>query len=105
MENFFYFCGFLFLNWYFYALIKNSNMTSNSLYEKNRNLRSQARDSLIAFVNMICISDMDSLRTQASMLSMLTSQTDEITRKSGVIFFKLTDRDSKIYLKLFFLIP
>ena len=59
-------------------------MTSNSLYEKNRNLRSQARDSLIAFVNMICISDMDSLRTQASMLSMLTSQTDEITRNSEV---------------------
>jgi hypothetical protein len=61
-------------------------MTSNSMYETNRNLRSQARDSLIAFVNMISISDMDSLRTQAGMLSMLTSQTDEITRSSEVFF-------------------
>ena len=61
-------------------------MTSNSFYESNRNLRSQARDSLIAFVNMISISDMDSLRTQAGMLSMLTSQTDEITRSSEVFF-------------------
>ena len=64
-------------------------MTSNSMYETNRNLRSQARDSLIAFVNMISISDMDSLRTQAGMLSMLTSQTDEISRKSEVFYFIL----------------
>jgi hypothetical protein len=63
-------------------------MTSNSLYDKFRNLRSQARDSLIAFVNMISISDMDSLRTQAGMLSLLTSQTDEITRNSEVNIFK-----------------
>jgi hypothetical protein len=63
-------------------------MTSNSLYESNRNLRSKARDSLIEFINIISISDMDSLRTQACMLSMLTSQTDEITRKAGVIFLK-----------------
>ena len=61
-------------------------MTSNSMYESNRNLRSQARDSLILYVNMISISDMDSLRTQAGMLSMLTSQTDEITRSSEVFF-------------------
>jgi hypothetical protein len=65
-------------------------MTSNSLYEANRNLRSQARDSLISFVNMISISDMDSLRTQAGMLSMLTSQTDEITRSSEVQLQKET---------------
>jgi hypothetical protein len=63
-------------------------MTSNSFYESNRNLRSKARDSLISFVNMISISDMDSLRTQAGMLSMLTSQTDEITRNSGVNIFE-----------------
>jgi hypothetical protein len=63
-------------------------MTSNSLYDKFRNLRSQARDSLISFVNMISISDMDSLRTQAGMLSLLTSQTDEITRNSEVNIFK-----------------
>jgi len=61
-------------------------MTSNSMYESNRNLRSQARDSLILYVNMISISDMDSLRTQAGMLSMLTTQTDEITRSSEVFF-------------------
>jgi hypothetical protein len=61
-------------------------MTSTSMYESNRNLRSQARDSLILYVNMISISDMDSLRTQAGMLSMLTSQTDEITRSSEVFF-------------------
>jgi len=64
-------------------------MTSNSLYEKNRNLRSLARDSLIGFVNMISIADMDSLRTQAGMLSMLTSQTNEITRSSEVDFIKI----------------
>jgi hypothetical protein len=73
---------------FFYVQIKNPNMTSNSLYESNRNLRSKARDSLIEFINIISISDMDSLRTQACMLSMLTSQTDEITRKAGVIFLK-----------------
>ena len=61
-------------------------MTSNSMYETNRNLRSLARDSLISFVNTISISDMDSLRTQAGMLSILTSQTDEITRNSEVQF-------------------
>ncbi len=64
-------------------------MTSNSLYETNRNLRSLARDSLIAFVNTISISDMDSLRTQAGMLSMLTRQTDEITRNSEVKNFTI----------------
>jgi hypothetical protein len=64
-------------------------MTKYSVYEANRNLRSQARDSLIAFINMISISGMDSLRTQAGMLSMLTSQTDEITRNSEVQFIKI----------------
>jgi hypothetical protein len=64
-------------------------MTKYSVYEANRNLRSQARDSLIAFINMITISGMDSLRTQAGMLSMLTSQTDEITRNSEVQFIKI----------------
>ncbi len=67
-------------------------MTSNSLYETNRNLRSLARDSLIGFVNMISISDMDSLRTQAGMLSMLTRQTDEITRNSEVKNFTINFR-------------
>ena len=61
-------------------------MTTYSVYEITRNLRSQARDSIIDFVNMISISDMNSLRTQAGMLSLLTSQTDEITRNSEVQF-------------------
>ena len=61
-------------------------MTSDSLYQINRNLRSKVRDALIIFINNISISDMDSLRTQAGMLSLLTSQTDEITRISAVIF-------------------
>ena len=30
---------------------------------------------------------MDTVRTQAGMLSMLTSQTDEISRKSEVFYF------------------
>jgi len=59
-------------------------MTSTSSFEINRNLRSKARDALIGFVNNISISDMDSLRTQAGMLAMLTSQTDEISRISEV---------------------
>jgi len=59
-------------------------MTSVSLYQINRNLRSKARDALIFYVNNISISDIDSMRTQAGMLSMLTSQTDEITRTSEV---------------------
>jgi hypothetical protein len=80
----------VFKHYIFFVQIKNPNMTSNSLYESNRNLRSQARDSLISFVNMISISDMDSLRTQAGMLSILTSQTDEITRSSEVQLQKET---------------
>ncbi len=38
------------------------------------------RFNLIQYVNNLSISDMDSVRTQAGMLSMITSQTDEITR-------------------------
>ena len=60
-------------------------MTSNSLYQINRNLRSKARDALFAYINNISISDMDSLRTQAGLLSILTSQTDEIARNSVVL--------------------
>ena len=53
----------------------------------NRNSRSKARDALIYYINNISISDMDSVRTQLGMLAMITSQTDEITRSSGVNFF------------------
>jgi len=50
----------------------------------NRNERAKARDFLISFVNAISISDMDAVRTQAGMLSMLTSQIDEISQMSEV---------------------
>ena len=52
-------------------------------FENRRNQRSNTRDALISFVNNISISDMNSIRSQASMLAMLTSQTDEVTRKSA----------------------
>ena len=64
-------------------LLKNLNMDKIQ-YELNRNKRSKTRDALIVFINNISISDMDSVRTQIGMLSMITSQTDEITRKSEV---------------------
>ena len=53
-------------------------------YEVNRNQRSKARDSLIAFINALSISTMETVRTQAGMLAMLTSQTDEISRIAEV---------------------
>ncbi len=70
----------------FYFRVKNLNMTLNSIYEINRNIRSKARDALIVFVNNISIFDMDSLRTQSGMLALLTSQTDEISRNSEVFY-------------------
>ena len=57
---------------------------TNILYESNRNLRSQTRDSLSQYINNISISTMDSVRAQLGMLSLLTSQTDEISRKAEV---------------------
>ena len=53
-------------------------------YEVNRNQRSESREAIISYINSISISNMDTVRTQAGMLSMLTSQTDEISRKSEV---------------------
>jgi hypothetical protein len=53
-------------------------------YNINRNLRSKARDALAAFVNGLSISDISSVRTQLGMLSMMTSQTDEISRNTQV---------------------
>jgi len=55
-----------------------------SIYESNRNKRSQSRDSLSKFLNNLGISNMDSLRIQLGMLSMLTIQTSELSRKSQV---------------------
>ena len=49
------------------------------LYGTNRNKRSQARYALSQYVNNISISNMDSVRTQLGMLSMLSIQTNEIS--------------------------
>ena len=64
--------------------IKNINITG-ALFQINRNQRSQVRDSLAAYINEFSISNMDSIRTQAGMLSMLSSQTDEISRQTEVL--------------------
>ena len=58
-------------------------MTKN-IYNINRNKRSLARDALAKFINSISISDMDSLKTQIGLLSLLTSQPDEISRATEV---------------------
>ena len=62
---------------------KNKNISFIE-YEVNRNKRSMARDALISNINEISIWNMDTVRTQAGMLSMLTSQTDEISRNAEV---------------------
>jgi hypothetical protein len=54
------------------------------LYWKSRDQRSQARDALALYLNGFSVSDMDSVRTQLGMLSMITSQTDEISRETEV---------------------
>ena len=59
-------------------------MTSNYFYELNRNERSRTRDALSSYVNNLSIFDMDSIRSQAGMLSILTSQSDEVTRYTAV---------------------
>ena len=61
---------------------------TNVLYELNRNKRSEAREVLSKFLNSLSISNMDSVRTQLGMLSMLSSQTDEMSRNSLVKHFK-----------------
>ena len=54
------------------------------LYYSNRNKRSRSRDSLTRYVNGLSISNMDSIRLQLGMLSILTSESDELSRESGV---------------------
>ena len=56
------------------------------MFESNRNKRSQSRDVLSKYVNNLSISNMDSVRIQLGMLSMLTNQADELSRKSQVKF-------------------
>jgi hypothetical protein len=66
-----------------YSGVASSLGINDAQFEANKNSRSQTRDSLVSFVNNISISDMDSARAQVSMLSVLTNQPDEITRKSA----------------------
>jgi hypothetical protein len=67
------------------------------LYNLNRNKRAKARDSLSQFINGISISDMDSVRTQLGMLSMLSSQTDEISRLTQVNILKFRFKNIKTF--------
>jgi len=57
-----------------------------NICEYNRNKRSKSRDYLSKFVNNLSISNMDSVRIQLGMLSMLTNQADELSRNSQVKF-------------------
>jgi hypothetical protein len=50
------------------------------VFHINRNKRSNTRDALASFINGLSISDMDSVRGQLGMLSLLSIQTDEISR-------------------------
>ena len=63
--------------------IKTQNIDEN-LYNVNRNRRSRAREALSLFLNGLSISDMDSVRTQLGMLSIISIQTDELSRASEV---------------------
>ena len=57
---------------------------NGDLYNKHRNKRSQSRDTLILFINDLSIFDLDSIRSQLGMLSLISRQTDEISRVSVV---------------------
>ncbi|RNA25490.1 polycystin-1-like isoform X2, partial [Brachionus plicatilis] len=62
--------------------IKPSNVDEKK-FEENRNERADLRDYIANFVNNLSISDVSSVKSQASMLKELTSQTDEVTRNLG----------------------
>jgi len=66
---------------------KTQNINAN-VYNINRNKRAKTRDALSKFVNSLSISDLDSVRTQLGLLSMISSQTDEISRAFAVILEK-----------------
>jgi hypothetical protein len=67
-----------------YLSVTSTPNLDEEAYSINRNKRASVRDFLISFVNNISISDLNSIRTQASLLFSLTMQPDEITRKSAV---------------------
>ena len=66
-------------------LLSNTSMSNESyIFTVARmNDRANTRDSLIGHASNISISDLDSIRHQASMLAVLTAQRDEMTRNSA----------------------
>jgi thiamine phosphate synthase YjbQ (UPF0047 family) len=72
------------LNDFILAQTKAQNETiSLHQYDDEHNSNSHLKDTLVSFINNISISDMASIRSQASMLAMLTQQTNEISRASA----------------------
>jgi hypothetical protein len=72
------------LNDFILAQTKAQNETISSReYDDERNVNSHLRDTLVSFINNISISGMASIRSQASMLAVLTQQTNEISRSSA----------------------
>jgi len=65
------------------TILKSQNINAD-VHNINRNQRAKTRDALSLFINGLSISDMDSVRTQLGMLSLISSQTDEISRATGV---------------------
>jgi len=63
---------------------------NNDLFDIKRNKRAKTRDALVVFINDISISNMDSVRAQLGMLSLLSSQTDEISRTTEVIIIYIS---------------
>ena len=76
-------------NNFYIKLIFQTNQIDTDVFHINRNKRSKTRDALASFVNGLSISDMDSVRGQLGMLSLLSIQTDEISRTCEVIIKKL----------------
>jgi hypothetical protein len=66
-------------------------------YEANRNYRANVRDKIVSFVNDLSVFDMDSIKAQGSLLASLTTQTDEITRKSGVSL-KINIKNTNLFM-------
>ena len=54
------------------------------IYNINRNKRSKTRDALAKFIYGLSISNMDSIRSQLGLLSLISCQTDEISLELGV---------------------
>ena len=54
-----------------------------SIFNSSKNSNSNIRDQLAYFINNISISDTSSIRTQSSMLAMLTQTPNEISRSTG----------------------